>query len=542
MKKFNIVKQVLAPLSSWSVTIAMAATSFTVPASAAQQKRAPAPRRAQTSSTAPARQSGDPLLAKARQLAAAGRYQDASRILFQLSRNPRYASESTQIKYILGLMLFEMKLNQSSAFIFYDVVKQESQQGHQDKYLRQSLQKLALAADSLGSDVLTRYAIKQVKEEDFPPQNRDMLSYHVGEFKMQDKDYMGAARELSRIQPGSQFYARARYNMGLALTQANQLDKARSVFQSLADSSKAGGVTDRNRVNALMGVARVLYQQKKFEDAIDAYRDIPRDTVQWHEALFEQSWAMLRDGRFRSALSNFHTLHSPYYEDYYQPESLFLRAIVYLYICRYEEMEKVLNLFQRVYLPTQQRMRDMLATVNDPTVYQRELMKVRAAPTGRKSTSQIPFIVGREILKEGDVKKSLVYIRSLEVERRRIDAMPAIWKTSGIGVYAKTAVDKRLEAAQNFAGKQIRRHMAVMFNDLKDLFEQEGFLRFEMISSKKESVRKEIAGKEVERDHVDQSNSRNYYIQNGFEYWPFTGEYWLDELGNYHYVGVKACE
>ena len=487
-------------------------------------------------------QSSDPVLQKARALAAAGRYQDASRVLFQLSRNPKYAAESPQIKYILGLMLYEMKLNQASAFIFYDVVRQESGSGHQDKYLRQSLQKLALAADTLGSDVLTRYAIKQVKEEDFPAENRDMLAFHMGEIKMQDKDYINAARDFSRIRQGSVFYTRARYNIGLSLTQGNQLDKAKAVFDELAEASKAGGITDHNRVNALLGKARVLYQQQKFEEAIDAYRDIPRDTEQWHESLFEQSWAMLRDGRFRSALSNFHTLHSPYYEDYYQPESIFLRAIVYLYICRYEEMEKVLNLFEQVYQPTQGRMRDMLATVNDPGVYLRELQKVRAAPNAKKSVSQIPYTVGREILKEGDVKKSLFYIRSLEGERKRIEAMPPVWKSAGIGIYAKTAVEKRLEAAQIFAGKQIRRHLAIAFNDLKDLFEQEGFLRFEMLSSKKESVRKEIAGKDLERTRVDQGNARSYYIQNGYEYWPFKGEYWLDELGNYHYVGVKACE
>lgn len=517
------------------IAICLVASSFAATASAA-------PARRQARSQPAARSGNDNVLAKARALAAAGRYQDASRVLFQLSRNPKYSSEANQIKYILGLMLYEMKLNQAAAFIFYDVVKQEGSSGQQDKYLRQSLQKLALAADSLGSDVLTRYAVKQVKEEDFPEASRDMLAFHLGEIKMQDKDFAGAARELSRIRAGSPFYARARYNMGLALAQANQLDKAKAVFEDLAENSKAGGVTDPNRVNALLGKARVLYQAQKFEEAIDAYRDIPRDTVQWHEALFEQSWAMLRDGRFRSALSNFHTLHSPFYEDYYQPESLFLRAIVYLYICRYDEMEKVLNLFERVYKPTQERLREILSTTTDPTLLQRELNKVSVATSSKTSKSQIPYTVGREIMKEGDVRKSLIYIRNLEREQKRLEAMPSIWKASGIGVYAKTAVEKRLGAAQVFAGKQIRRHLAVKFNDLKDLFEQEAFLRFEMLSSKKESVKKEIAGKGLGRDRVDDNNARNYYIQNGYEYWPFKGEYWLDELGNYHYVGVKACE
>lgn len=489
----------------------------------------------------------DPRLAKARQLATSGQYQEASKLLFAMSRSPQYERESAQIKYILGLMLFEMKLNQSAAFVFYDVVRQESR-NPKSKYLRQSLGKLAMAGDALDSDVLLRYAIKQVNEEDFPAASRDMLYFRTGEIKLQEKDFNEAARQFSRVRPNSIFYSRARYKMALALAEGNQLDKAQAAFEDLAAQSTSGGVTNRNRVSALLGKARVLYQKQQFEAAIEAYREIPRDTEAWHEALFESTWAMLRDGRFRSMLSNFHSLHSAYYEDFYQPESLLLRAIVYLYICRYEEMEKVIELFERVYRPVQRDIVNILKTTNEPTVYYRELAKVadnfdaiRSNRTGRRGF-QIPFLVARQILKEGDVQHTMNYIRNLEEEKRRIDSLPAAWTSSGIGKYSKRIVEKRLEATKVFAGKQIRRHMIVIQNELRDLFEQSGFLRFEMLSGKKESLRKEIAGKGITRGQVDEDTSRNYYIQNGYEYWPFTGEYWLDEIGNYHYVGVKACE
>ena len=72
--------------------------------------------------------------------------------------------------------------------------------------------------------------------------------------------------------------------------------------------------------------------------------------------------------------------------------------------------------------------------------------------------------------------------------------------------------------------------------------EQNGFLRFEMITGEKERIKKGLVGKLTETRTIDQSEKRDYYIQNGFEYWPFRGEYWLDELGNYHYLGVQSCE
>jgi tetratricopeptide (TPR) repeat protein len=332
------------------------------------------------------------------------------------------------------------------------------------------------------------------------------------------------------------------------MAESNHTDKAISIFEDLARRSEGGGTTDPTRVNALMGRARVLYQKQNFEGAIEAYRDIPRDTEQWHESLFESSWAMLRDGRFRSALSNFHTLHSPYYEDFYQPESLFLRAIVYLYICRYEETGKVLDLFERVYKPVQRDVHNILTTSTDPLNYYREISKIAErfdaikAGSASRGGFQIPFIVAREILKEGDVRRTFSYLQNLASEKHRIEVMPAAWRTSGIGIYSKKIVDKRIEATQVLAGKQIRRHLLMIQDELKDLFEQTGFLRFEMISSKKEGLRKEIQGKGLERTHVDENTARDYYIQNGYDYWPFKGEYWLDEIGNYHYVGVKACE
>jgi tetratricopeptide (TPR) repeat protein len=487
-------------------------------------------------------------LARANKLATSGQFVEASKLLYQLSRNLRYADRVAQIRYVLGLVLLEMKFNQGAAFMFYDVIRHESQNNPKSKYLRQSLGKLALAADALDSDVLLRYAIKQVSEDEFPVTHRDMLAYRIGEIKLNEKDFSGAAKQFAQVRPSSTLFNRARYKLGLAFAESGESEKALGVFEDLAVRARDLGVTDRTRVSALLGRARVLYQKKDFQGALEAYRDIPRDTELWHEALFESSWAMLRDGRFRSALSNFHSLHSTFYNDQYQPESLLLRAIVYLYICRHDEMEKVLELFDRIYKPVQRDVRSILNRAVTPEDLFRELVQVSENFDGSKSSVgtsrglRMPLIVAREILKEGDVRRSFAYLGNLENERKQWDGMPATWRSSGVGQYVKKLTTKRIEATHTFAGNQIRRHLVLIQNELRDHFEQSGFLRFEMLSGKKEAVRKEMVGKGLERPKVDQSTERDYYVQNGYEYWPFTGEYWLDEIGNYHYVGVKACE
>jgi tetratricopeptide (TPR) repeat protein len=494
----------------------------------------------------------DPLLAKANKLAGSGQYQEASKIYYQMSQMPQYAKGSAQIKYIMGMMLYEMKLNQAAAFVFFDVIREESKTKSNSKYLKQSLEKLVLVADALDSDTLLRYAMKQIDDKEFPPTHLDMLFFRRGEVKLAEKSYPEAIREFSRVRQGSIFHNRARYSLALAYSESGDTEHAASVFNELA--SGFDKITDRNRVNALLGKARALYQGGKFDDAIEAYRDIPRDTEQWPESLFESSWAMLRDGRFRSALSNFHSLHSDFYEDVYQPESLYLRAIVYLYICRYDEMAKVLDLFEKIYQPVLRDVSSILETVSDPNAYFREISNVRANYESLRSGAkirtslniQIPFLVARHISREGDVQRSFAYLAKLEEESRRISKLPVAWRSAGIGKYSAKILEKRIDATRMLIGNQSRNHLLSVQSEIRDLNEQDGYLRFEMLSGKKEILRKEIAGKTVSVDaastQVDQNTNRNFYIQNGYEYWPFKGEYWLDEIGNYQYVGVKACE
>lgn len=478
-------------------------------------------------------------LSVALQLAKNNQYQAASTKLFELSYSPRYKDRRLQIKYILGLMLQQMKMDQSAAFQFISVVKEG-----QSKYLKQSLEKLALVADNLGDDTLLNYAIAKVKVDEFPAAHRDMLFFRIGEYQMRNQQYESAATSFSKVRKASRHYPTARYNEAMSYVEKGQLDRALAIFENLSEERAEYGLTDSARVAALMGKARVLYQKHAWEESISAYHDVPRDSVSWHDTIFESSWAMLRSGRFRSALSNFHSLHSSFYEETYLPESLLLRGIVYLYICQYEEIDKVLALFKKVYKPIYEEV-DMLtkSDMEYDKLYQSFSTALEMYMKGEKRTKKIsmPLLLAQRLLKEGDVHNSFEYIQRLKVERKRIDQMPANWKNSSLGRYAKRIVDNRTQKAQSRAGRQIRSHLIDLRAELVDYFEQEGFIRYEAINGRKEGLKKKIAGKDLPAQ-IDEKNERDFYIQNGYEYWPFRGEYWLDELGNYHYLGTQSCQ
>ena len=474
-------------------------------------------------------------------LAKAGRYAEASQKLFALGYSPRYRDKRMQIKYILGLTLAQLRLNQVAAFQFIGVVKEGN-----NKYIKQSLERLSIAADSLGDDTLLNYAISRVNVDEFPRAQRDMLHYRIGEYMIRNKQFAQAAQSFSRVNRGNALYGQSRYQEALAYAEANQPDRALSTFEELIQSRSGTSVTDKTKVAAMMGKARVLYQKKSWDEAVEAYREIPRDSEFWHDTVFESSWAMLRSGRFRSALSNFHTLHSAFYEDFYMPESLLLRATVYLYICKYDEMDKVLNLFSAIYKPIYHQIDKTLELVNKSDRYfsmMNDMMRmVKSGKDFDKVSTPIPYIVAQKITREPDFQNVFQYIRRLLEEKRRLQSIPGGWQNSSVGQYSKKVINTRLLKARQRAGKIVRNHLLTVKEELLDLIEQEGFARYEMLNGRKETLKKRIAGKELPEDkQVDDVNQRDFYIQNGYEYWPFRGEYWLDELGNYHYVGTSSC-
>lgn len=484
----------------------------------------------------------DAALAQALQMARDGQYQEASVRLFQLSHSPRLQNRRMQIRYLLGLMLHEMQLNQIAAFQFIGVVRDGNNQ-----YVRQSIERLSLAADALGDDTLLNYAISRVRVESFPSEHRDMLYFRIGEYQMRNNQFVPAARSFARVQISNHLYPSAKYQEGLAYALAKQPQQAVSIFNQLIQDRQNAGITDKVRVGAMIGRARALYQMQRWDESIEAYRSIPRDSEFWHDTLFESSWAMLRSGRFRSAMSNFHSHHSPYYEQAYLPESLLLRSIVYLYICKYDEMDKVLSLFESTYKPMYRQIDQMLQRVNDPLVYFNEMVRVirdsKVDVESAEATSySIPYVVAHRIMQEGDFQNSYSYIIKLLEERRRMAALPADWKSSALGGYANRILQTRTLKARQRAGRQVRAHLESIRAELFDLFEQEGFIRYEMINGQKEALKKQISGRTLPQTQVDAGARRDYYIQNGYEYWPFRGEYWLDELGNYHYVGTQSCD
>ncbi|MBX9767602.1 MAG: tetratricopeptide repeat protein [Bdellovibrionales bacterium] len=472
-----------------------------------------------------------------------GNYEEASIKIYNLLKTEENEDKKIQLKYILGLALFEMKLYQSAAFQFVDIVRHGKSQ-----YVRKSLSQLSVAASFLNDDSMLNYALSQVKLDEFPRLHQDMLYFRIGEVQRRKGEFLEAAKNFRKVNPSSTWFSKARYNEGLSYSQGGKTNEALNAFNELFDSRSNLPVTDPVRVAARMGIARVYYQMQNWEASIESYRQIPKDTDLWHDSLFEISWAHLRAAQFRSVLSQLHSLHSPFYEDHFNPESVLLRSIVYLYICKYDEMEKTLDFFDRVYRGLQKDVQTVISSGKEPQfifdeiVRTYENMNELRRSSAKRAKFLVPFIVARHVAKEGDFLGLYEYLQRLNDERRLIASAPARWRQSGLGQSAERGIQNRIESARQTGGEIVLTHLKRVLGDFEQQFEQHGFARYEMLRGRKESIKKQIAAKGVEQQTVDQDNTRSFYVKNGFEYWPFKGEYWRDEIGNTHYLGTQSCE
>ena len=120
--------------------------------------------------------------------------------------------------------------------------------------------------------------------------------------------------------------------------------------------------------------------------------------------------------------------------------------------------------------------------------------------------------------------------------------MPHYWLASPMGRNANAVVDARMATMKKRIAKITRANFLEIKKELERLAKLEQYLRYDMLRGKRELVKKKIQRKYADDIQLDEKLSRDYYIKNGYEYWPFQGENWLDELGNYHYIGLQSCQ
>jgi tetratricopeptide (TPR) repeat protein len=465
----------------------------------------------------------------------------AADYFFKLSRASTNQSTRMKAKYYLGLALYRLKFRQIAAFPFVDVVRQGD-----PAQKKKSLDYLLSIANSLDEKSLLNYSLNQVSPSELTEVTKSVVYNRFAEMELEKGQYDKALSSLQSSLGQKNGDPYSLYLTGLVYLKMKQPDKAIPYFQQLTEKYIDRSPRDRQWGMAQMGLARAYYQAHKWGEAAEVYRRLPKNNPAYRQSLLELSWALVRQGKFRSSLSPLQTLHTPFYEDFYDPESMMLHGIILLFICHYDEINPVFTSFDQNYVPAFAKIKSWFQGARTDKDYLRELISAQRTLENMRvdkatdDQNALPFFVMRTILDESDVKSGLRYLKKIVDERKRFNRVFAHSPT--LLAYGNKVIDGRRRATERQLADTTKEHLVQKSQDFVTFSTQMDFLKYETLNGQRERLKAKVAAGDADKEKIDSDLSRDYYVQNGYRYFPFQGEYWRDELGNYQYVGVNACE
>lgn len=470
-------------------------------------------------------------------------YVHAADTLFRVSKAPGTAQQRQQAQFFLGLSFYRMQMKQTAAFPLVQLVREGS-----PEYKKKALDVLVAIADALDESSLLDYSLAKVTPEQLSETAAGVVYFRFGELALKNGDTDKAIswfRNSIAQKGGSE---QALYSLAITHVMRKEVDRAIPLFTQLLDKYEKAPVTDRKKGMAILGLARAYYQAHKWPEAVDLYRRIPKDHPFYRETLMELSWSLFRNGKFRSALSPLHTLHTPYYSSFYDPESLLLHGIILLFSCRFDEIPPLITSFDENYHPAVAKVQEWIQGSRSSQDYFVEIDKAYRTLNYMKKTgdlkveAQLPFFIMRTLLDEGDVAIEVRYLDKLKKEKQLLQKTFANGPQKKLLAYGLKIVDGRAKASKTRMALRVQEHLKNKVEEFGEFATQFEFLKYETLSGQRTQLKTKIANNNTEGSSVDAQRSREFYIQNGFRFWPFQGEFWRDEMGSYQYVGANTCE
>ena len=454
--------------------------------------------------------------------------------LYKVLDDPEQAYFHTEVRFYLAYSLEQMGMNYS-ALEEYNRFLLEVDSEH--KLVPDALK----YSVSLGRQMdagwilapgLTRLDTSKVSEGYQGP-----AMFWVGKHWYQQGNFILARAYLSLVPSSTEYYAEARMLEGIAFTQEG------TPAQAVAPLTAAVAAADANTAKsnvwevANLNLGRTYYALGNFERAIEHFEATPRASTLWFESLYEASWAYFQLGRLSGALSHLQTVDSPFFDDVYHPDATLLRILIFYYLCKYIDGQEMLKDFTVEHYEILEGLEKAIAKAErDPTELFDSLYAWKSArkDSGIKLPESVKqyFSTDESLLRIGD------YVAGIDAEMAAIDRSRTGWERSALRKDLGEALTKRKRDATNDKGREVLARLRGMQAVLAAHLGSAEIYKVEMITAEKDIYDAAYRGKIMEKVAKRNLDPR---VPEGYRYWPFEGEYWLDEIGWYEVNTINEC-
>jgi tetratricopeptide (TPR) repeat protein len=421
--------------------------------------------------------------------------------------------------YFQGLALFEMGLYYSSFVAFANLLSMG--QGIGKEVVEKAIKNAVSIGDRLYMVARVGKSLETFPATSVPPSVLAHYHYAVGVAKLESGNHEGSVDHFKAVNPESPFFPKALMYLGIASSKSKNYPEAGYYFDKVMELTR--GRKDQYQLQELgrLNFARTAYSAGDIERAIDLYSQFLANSPHWTTVLLEASWPLMRVSDTTVSLGNLHTLLSPFYREDLVGEAYVLRSTILFSLCKYEEMRQTLALFFQIYDPVLRDMQREEATLGSPDAFFRAFTSERGINRAFHSFAR----------RDPGIAAQLKVIETLRQEKDNVAALGRV----EVGRRMMQNLEQTERSLQIEIGAVLQRMHRRKLAELKEQREQANYLKVEIVTGEKELIeaQKGLPAKRI----VDVETT----VAPGYNYWPFNGEYWEDELGTFVYTSESSC-
>jgi tetratricopeptide (TPR) repeat protein len=481
-----------------------------------------------------------------------GDYQTAAIGFYAVMKNSEWARLHETARYYYAESLFRMGLYQSAEYQLAEILFE----GPDSHYFVSALLKLLAVTYETKDERVLFAVLSNVDYNSLPKKFANELMYYLGKinfYKGQDEE---ALKFFTQVKDYSSFYPLATYYMGVIQVRQRMYAEAMQSYQKIMempDDMYVGADIKQLKGMAELALGELYYaagfdektknKLAMFNVALNYFTNVDRRNPQWFESLFARTWASLMISRFDATLGTVVTLGSPFFTDIYFPDVSVVEAVTFYNLCRYQEVNEVIDKFFLVYPDYRQRLQSWLENVSTKTgldVYKELLSMYRDSVAGKPTP--LPEAILRSVLTDQKFQRDYIHIKEVEREIEIIEGGSDSFKKSVIADDLTKKMTYQLTTLRNDSGKMLVKKLQEVAQDLTQIIADMKAIRFEMTDKLKSTYEKEeLFGKKTKGGALKEETAYSPAVPSRAYYWPFDGEYWEDELGYYFYNIPSAC-
>ncbi|MBN1946626.1 MAG: tetratricopeptide repeat protein [Bradymonadales bacterium] len=471
-----------------------------------------------------------------------GNFAAASHLFYLVYSDPD-SSDTLRYRatYELGRAMYRLGLYYPSLYFLEEIVTE----GATHPFFITALPWLLRLARRLPGEPDLLERISQYSDY-FPDQieekYRDQLAFLVGRYYYTRGLLDDAWLWFEFISPASRYYPQARYLQGMTHIQQYEGQPAVDAFQDVVVYVLQGDDRDTEARKlaemALLAIARTFYSTGEYEKAIEYYDQLPSSSRYWLDALFEKAWALFQLEEYNRSLGNLHSLNSPFFNDEFYPEGMYLQAVIFFRNCGYNAVRETIEEYNLEYRPLYNQIADAVRSFGTDEEFYRLIAEIRGEQE-RDFSPQLQRLLNAAI-SDRTVQDAVAYVEEMDRELIRIQSMAqneAAWVNSSVVDEILQGTELARNLGETRAGELVRIRVSRASNQLNELMS-----RSEAILVETDLMEHAVIDARL-RQELNLSDTGLLPPPTDQEHllWHFAGEYWRDELGSYWYAIRSRC-